>query len=352
MLSHRRLGLLALASVVLALLAGAGSASTGLARGAAGARTFTNPVYAHNFPDPYILKVGSAYYAYGTGTCDMNLQVMHSTDLVHWIGHKELLPSVPRWSSDNCVDFFQNRMVWAPEVFHRADGKYILYYVAHWVAQNKQCVSYAVSASPDGPFRDSSRKPLVCQTQLGGSIDPDYLHDSNGQLYLFWKNDGNCCGLTTYIFSQRMDPSGTKLLGKPARLESNDKPWEGNLVEAPTMWKHGGKYYLFYSANAFNTSHYAVGYALCKGPSGPCTDGKSNPILRSRCRAAGPGHQALFVDAKGQTWIAYHAWKPADIGDRPGGPGRQLWFDRVNWKGGTPVVHGPTCTPQAAPAAN
>ena len=34
-------------------------------------------------------------------------------------------------------------------------------------------------------------EPLVCQTALGGSIDPDPFRDSDGILYLYFKNDGN-----------------------------------------------------------------------------------------------------------------------------------------------------------------
>ena len=58
-------------------------------------RNFRNPVYGHNFPDPYILRVGKTYYAYGTGTCDRDLQVLHSTDLVNWSGPSDPLPAVP-----------------------------------------------------------------------------------------------------------------------------------------------------------------------------------------------------------------------------------------------------------------
>jgi beta-xylosidase len=141
---------------------------------AATMKTFTNPVYAHNFPDPYILQVGRTYYAYGTGTCSRNLQVMHSLDLVHWSPAQEALPSVPMWSDAQCASFFQNRMVWAPEVLHRSDGKYVLYFVAHLVGTNKQCVSYAMSASPTGPFTDSSKKPFVCQQALGDQLIPIY----------------------------------------------------------------------------------------------------------------------------------------------------------------------------------
>lgn len=312
--------------------------------------TFTNPVYRHNFPDPYILQVGKTYYAYGTGTCTRNLQVMHSLDLVHWSPAHEALPSVPTWSNSQCAPFFQNRLVWAPEVLHRSDGKYVIYFVAHLAGTSRQCVSYAMSSSPMGPFTDSSKKPFMCQLALGGSIDPDIYRDSNGKLYLLWKNDGNCCGITTYIFIQGLDSDGTRLVGRQAKLDHNDDLWEGSLVEAPTMWKHSGRYYLFYSANSFNTPKYAVGYAVCQSVYGPCQDARENPILHSRCRAVGPGHQTLFLDARGHTWIAYHAWEPNHVGDSPGAPGRLLWLDRVDWKNGKPVIHGPACGWQPVPS--
>src|SRR4051812_18588807 len=106
--SHMRLSTLALAVVAASVVLGASGA-----RSAAGSR-FINPVYRHNFADPYILRLGKTYYAYGTGTCSRNLQVMHSVDLVHWSSPSEALQHVPKWSSSGCVAFFQNRMVWAP----------------------------------------------------------------------------------------------------------------------------------------------------------------------------------------------------------------------------------------------
>jgi beta-xylosidase len=337
------LGLLFL--LALSVLAVQGSRAT-----AATKTTFTNPVYPHNFPDPYILQVGKTYFAYGTGTCTRNLQVMHSLDLVHWSPAREALRSVPKWSDANCSSFFQNRMVWASEVLHRSDGKYLIYFAAHLAGTSHQCVSYAVSSSPLGPFTDSSKKPFVCQQTLGGTIDPDVFRDGNGKLYLLWKNDGNCCGLKTYIFIQGLDATGTKLVGRQAKLIHNDAAWEVPLIEAPSMWKHGGRYYLFYSASSFDTPSYAVGYATCQSVYGPCKDARENPILHSRCTAVGPGHQALFLDARGQTWMAYHAWEPHHVGDSPGAPGRRLWIDRVDWKNGKPVVHGPTCTSQPVPS--
>jgi beta-xylosidase len=302
-------------------------------------RTFTNPVYRSNFPDPFVLRAGGVYHAYATNSFSDNVQTLRSRDLVHWTPGKDAMPRLAPW--------VLRGLTWAPEVLRRADGRYVLYYTARAFELDAQCVGRAVGKSPAGPFVDRATKPLVCQKSQGGSIDPSPFRDTDGRLYLLWKNDGNCCGKTTYIYVERLTKDGLALTGKRSRIEKNDADWELSTVEAPTMWKQHGKYFLFYSANVYNTEFYAVGYARCDGPTGPCKDAKENPILSSRCRAAGPGHQALVRDRRGRTWIVYHAWPPKKIGDVV--PGRVLWIDRLEWKHGKPVVHGPTCKPQPAP---
>jgi beta-xylosidase len=323
----RRLALAVLAALVAVSVAGASS------------REFTNPVFKSDFPDPFVLRVGGTYYAYATNSVSDNVQTLHSTDLVHWKRGKDAMPNEATWT-------LRGR-TWAPEVLRLSARRYVLYYTARSFDLDAQCVGRAVSKSPAGPFTDGSKKPLVCQKSEGGSIDPDAFRDTNGRLYLYWKNDGNCCGKPTYIYAQRLSKDGLSLTGKRVRIERNDAAWESTTVEAPTMWKQAGKYYLFYSANVYNTQFYAVGYASCAGPQGPCKDSTDNPILSSACRASGPGHQTLIRDAHGQTWIVYHAWPPDKIGSVT--PGRQLWIDRLEWKDGKPVVHGPTCKAQPAP---
>ncbi len=317
------------AAAVLAVASAAGAA----------APTFVNPVFRSDFPDPFVLRVGGVYYAYGTNSVSDNVQTLRSSDLVHWRRGKDAMPRLAPWT-------LRGR-TWAPEVLRVGPRRYVLYYTARSFDLDAQCVGRAVASSPAGPFVDRSSRPLVCQKREGGSIDPSPYRDAGGRLYLLWKNDGNCCGLRTYIYAQRLTRDGLRLTGRRARLERNDAAWEGATVEAPTMWKHGGKYFLFYSANVYNTESYAVGYASCAAPTGPCTDSKENPILSSACRAAGPGHQALIGDRRGQTWIVYHAWPPSKIGSVR--PGRQLWIDRLDWRDGKPVPHGPTCTRQPAP---
>jgi beta-xylosidase len=298
--------------------------------------TFTNPVHDRDFPDPFVLQVGRTYYAYATNAGGQNIQTAVSRDLVHWSPGPDALPQLPAWASSG--------LTWAPSVLRRDDGTYSLYYTAHSVAANLQCIGQAASRSPLGPFVDGNPGPLVCPAGQGGAIDPYVLSDRGSAVYLYWKNNGNCCGLSSYIYGQRLAGDGTRLLGQPIRLKTNDVPWEGDFVEAPAMLRHGDRYFLFYSAGGgYDSPNYATGIASCDGPLGPCVDVSDHPALKTRCTAIGPGSNGFATDPNGDLWIVYHAWVGAVYTHRA------MYIDRITWDQGQPVLHGPTCGPQQAP---
>jgi beta-xylosidase len=301
---------------------------------------FANPVIDRDFPDPDTLKVGDTYYAYATGNAEAqaSVQAARSRDLVHWDMLPDAMPDFPQWAEHD------RGLVWAPEVTTSADGKtYLLYFVARVAGTSRQCIGMAASAKPEGPFESPAPKPLICQEDQGGSIDPSSFVDEDGTRYLLWKNDGNCCGQATWIYIQKISSDGRMLEGEPARLITADQRWEGALVEAPTLWKHAGKYYLFYSANDYSTPNYAVGYAVADSPLGPYQK-PAKPLLVSDLKNAvvGPGGQDIAVDKDGETWMVYHTW----------GPGyRSMSIDELGWQGDTPVLKGPDGrkTPQPVP---
>ncbi len=303
---------------------------------------FRDPVIAHNFADPFILHANGTYYGYATGDRTDNIQVERSADLVHWTRLADALPERPNWQPSSAG------LTWAPDVAHIGNG-YVLYYTARNAEIGKQCVSFAVSASPAGPFKDSSAAPFVCQADLGGSIDADYFRDSDGTPYLVWKNDGNCCGIPTRIWLAKLSADGRTLAGQPQVINQKDDAWEGNLIEGPTLFLHEGTYYLFYSANDYAGPHYAVGYATADKVTGPYTDAPENPIIIMHAPAAGPGGQAVVEGPHGQLWMAYHAWDIHQIGDETGGGRRALWIDRLVFMGKKAVVKGPTAEPQPTP---
>lgn len=286
-----------------------------------------------NFPDPFVLAEGGGYYAYATNGDGINVPTLHSTDLRTWRALPDAMPKLARWVRPEVPH------VWAPEVVKLGE-RYVLYYTAHDLASDRQCVGAAVSASPAGPFVDSASKPLVCQAELGGTIDASPFLDG-GRLYLYFKSDGNCCQMPTHIFAQELSPDGLAVVGQPTRLLTNGRVWEGKVIEAPTMVLRDGRYILLYSANDFGDGSYAAGHASCAGPLGPCQPVGDAPFLKSHpeSRLYGPGHQAVFK-VGAQDYIAYHAWELKPDGKR--GERRLLYIDKLDWVDGRPVVGGPT----------
>lgn len=304
---------------------------------------YVNPVANFDFPDPDVLKVGNTYYAYATNGNGLNIQELHSTDLVHWSKLKDVFPQIPKWA----VPGFG--WVWAPDVslVTTGDGSktYLMYFVDRFAvgAGGTQCIGVAVSSAPEGPFHSDSDKPFICQVGEGGSIDPASFVDEDGTHYVLWKNDGNSGGGQTWLYIQKVSNDGLTLEGEPTRLVTADQVWEGPLVEAPTLWKHDGKYYLFYSANAYNGIRYAVGYAVADKILGPYQK-PNQPLLATSMQAglAGPGGQDIVTDRVGQTWIVYHSWT--------GGGFRRMNISRLDWVNGVPIVEGLTRDPQPAPS--
>ncbi|MFL6160731.1 MAG: glycoside hydrolase family 43 protein [Jatrophihabitantaceae bacterium] len=322
--------------------AGCGGGSAGSAHpspaGSTSADGYVNPVYRSDFPDPAVLRVGTQYHAYGTQGGSKNIQTLTSADLVHWRAGPDALPDVGRWASTGST--------WAPEVL-ALESRYAMYYVAHDTASGKQCIGRATASEPAGPFTDASARPLVCQPTLGGSIDPNPVRLADGSLYLYWKNDGNCCGQPVQLWGQRLSPDGSGLVGTPVALLRNTKPWQGSLIEAPEMVARPGHYTLFYSANDYASDRYGIGYADCRGPLGPCTDAADASLIASNDFAAGPGHCFVLQSPDGDWWMLYHAWPPSAIGAQD--PGRLLWLEPVSWQGGTPSVHSSDVAPQPVP---
>ena len=243
-----------------------------------------------NFPDPMIIDGGDGtrdgpWWAFATNGNGANVQTLRSSDLVDWEQGPDALPELARWSAPGDV--------WAPEVAAHSADRFALYYTTSVPGADIQCVSVAVGEQPEGPYVDSSAAPLVCERRAGGSIDAHPFTTATGERYLYWKNDGNRVGVDTWISVQRLDRTGTKLIGRAQRLFSQDLPWEGELVEGPFVWETGGRFVMFYSANAFASADYAVGIATADRPEGPFVK-HPEPILVSNDVAAGPGHCALF----------------------------------------------------------
>lgn len=292
------------------------------------------PVIRADFPDPAALQVGGVFYVYASNAAGKHIQVARSTDLLHWTQLPDALPTLPAWATP------AGPWVWAPAVI-QIGAQFVMYYTAQDAASRRQCVGMATSDAPTGPFHDPSARPFVCQLALGGTIDPAPFRDG-AALYLYFKSDGNCCHQATRLWGQRLAPNGRALIGRPTPLLTNDLPWEGDVVEAPSMLAHDGQYDLFYAGNDYATARYATGYARCQTPLGPCAKPASNQLLASApgdlgapAPLAGPGGASLF-QANGGVWVVFHAWAVDSAGGL--GASRYMLIGRLTWRDETPIV--------------
>ncbi|HXQ43440.1 MAG TPA: family 43 glycosylhydrolase [Acidimicrobiales bacterium] len=263
------------------------------------------PVYPFDFADPDIIVAKGTYYAYGTNSTAGNIQIMDSSDLVNWKKAGDALPTLASWATPG--------FTWAPAVIH-LKRSYLLYYTAATAGSRIQCISVATAKRPQGPFTDSTRAPLECQPDLGGSIDPTPFVGVSGKLFLVWKSIGGG-GRPSTIWAQGLDPQGTLLQGPgPSVLLRPSQPWEGSVVEAPSMVLADGSYFLFYSANNWDSADYAIGVARCTGALGPCVKPLSRPLYGSQPNLEGPGGETVFTDKQGQLQMAFQAWLPGAVG--------------------------------------
>lgn len=222
------------------------------------------PHITSNFPDPCVIYHDGITYAFGTnnrkiGPAHVHVQVAESTNNKTWTlqSHLDALPNVGPWQS--------GRAIWAPDVKHLPNDKFIMYYTDSITNDlEKHCIGAAVSNKINGPYNPYS-VPLICPH--GGAIDPAGFFDrSNGKRYIIYKVDGNSLGhggscrndvvpiVATPLMLQEVDPhDGITLIGSPTKLLDRDA-LDGPLIEAPAMYlSTEGIYFLFFSSNCFTT---------------------------------------------------------------------------------------------------
>jgi hypothetical protein len=287
-----------------------------------------SPVYNVDFPDPSVSNFGGIYYAYSTQSGLDNVPVATSTNGVTWIGgHNDTFPLLPTWAAFG--------FTWAPTVAETSLGTYVMYYTARERSSGLQCVGQAISVLPLGPFVDSGLGPIICQTNVGGSIDPDIFTASNGSSYLTWKSDGDSNGDLSGIWAEPLNPNTLDLEGSPSLLLTNGgQSWQGTIIEGPDMVQEGNSYYLFYSGNDYDTANYAIGYTTCTTPLGPCANVSFNPVLSTSEGMSGPGGESFFTSPSGQLLMAFAAF-PARVGYENGGD-RALFVASVGFSDGVP----------------
>jgi putative cell wall-binding protein len=291
-------------------------------------------IWPESAPDPDLVRFGSTWYNYATGSRFGNhISVLTSTNATPEGGWRTTtgrdygstaLPNPPSWQTVNTQ--------WAPGVMQYR-GHYVMFYAARVQAYGKWCVTVATASSPTGPFTDSSSGPMICQLDIGGSIDPQPFIDADGKPWLHWKNNDGSTADVSKVWAAPLDLStGTAVAGPVREVMAKNTQlytWQSTL-DNPQMVIANGLHYLFYTSGNWQDETYRVGYAVCAGPVGPCTSGAS-PILQSYGNVAGPGGGTVEQGADGRWWMSYHAWDASCTNDACGGT-RRLYVTPLIWR--------------------
>ncbi len=308
---------------------------------------YRNPVYPHDFPDPFVAKFGEEYWGYCTGfQPDGNaFGIIRSSDLVHWSYVASALRPIP--GNHPCY--------WAPEVSREADGTFLLYYSVG--NEETMQIRIARSEKAEGPFEDTG----IGLTKEPFAIDPHVFIDDDGSRYLFYATDfltHSHIGTGTVV-DRMLDPF--KLAGKPEAVTRARYEWQvydphraskggvkWHTVEGPFVLKHNGIYYQMFSGGNWQNLTYGVSYATSdKIKPGreweQHADGaRVLPILRTiPGKVIGPGHNSAVLGPDGKEWFCvYHVWHEGM---------RAMCIDRMEWSGDELIIHGPTTTEQPSP---
>ncbi len=153
--------------------------------------------------------------------------------------------------------------------------------------------------------------------------------------YLLWKSDGSCCARPSDIWSAPLTPDGLEVAAPPVSVLAATLPWERGVVEGPSMIADGSQFDLFFSGGNWNTADYAMGFATCTTPVGPCRLASPDPFLTSRGGQNGPGGGEVFRGPGGAPWIVYSAWTNGRVGYATGGS-RSLFVSPLDLSGPVP----------------
>lgn len=307
-------------------------------------KTYTNPVYASDFPDPSVQRGDDGYfYSYATGP-----RCRRSKDLVNWESVNSVIDR-PTWNDTTYIDADGNRKTdyysfWACDV-SQVEDRYVMYYAcALWGNGTRTGIGVATGNTLT-KFTD--RGKLFRSTEIGvhNSIDPVYIEEKDKK-YLAW-------GSFHDIYIAELTDDGLKIKDFKKKTKIAGGAFEGAMFH-----KRGNYYYLICSVGSCcegvnSTYKTVVGRATSlTGPylnkdGGKMFDNNYTTIIKGNTRWKGTGHNSEIVtDDEGNDWLLYHAYDANDP-DK----GRMMLLDKITWTSDNwPTINNNTPTTTAQPA--
>ena len=247
--------------------------------------TFHNPLFAGDYADPSIVRVGDDFYMTFTSyRYTPGLPIWHSRDLVNW---EHIADALPKLSGEG--------EVWAPDISEH-QGRFYIYY-----PQNARLLVVHAS-DPRGPWS----APVALGIQ---SIDPGHVVGTDGTRYLYF-------GAGDVI---QLSADGLSTVGEKKRVYEGWKypeAWktEGFWQESPKLTRRGDYFYLTVAQGGTSgppTSHMAA-VARSRSPLGPWENSPYNPLIHTYSADEdwwSVGHGTLVSTPDSRWYFVYHGYR-------------------------------------------
>ena len=226
-------------------------------------RPFAKDPSVIRFHDRYLMYYSIPPQPQGQGKGEEHgwgVGIAESRDLVHWtrVGDMATTQSVAK------------KGIAAPGA-RVIRGKVHLFYQTYGNG-SMDAICHAVSS--DGiHFTEDPTNPVYHPTHMpwsvGRAIDPEvYIDESAGKAYLFFATRDpsmrfQMLGLAEADLGSGFGAGSWRDVSTSAPILKPTLPWEQLCIEAPTVMKHGDRFYLFY-AGAYNNAPQQIGVAESK----------------------------------------------------------------------------------------
>jgi arabinan endo-1,5-alpha-L-arabinosidase len=263
--------------------------------------------------DPALAKGPGAreWFVYSSGDPGKDggtVQVRKSVDDGRtWAYLGTVWPAIPKWITDIVPDA---DTMWAPEII-RHGNTYYLYYAVSTLGHNDSVIALATNTTldPKAPgyrWVDQGKVVRSLPASDFNAIDPEVVEDDTGTPWLVFGSYWSGIQMVQLEW-----PSGKRSADK-TRHHLADRKVSLNAVEAPSIVRHGGWYYLLTSWDRCCKgvdSTYRIVVGRSKTVTGPYVDrdgrelmqGGGTTLLESSGDRIGPGGESVSGGV-----IAYH----------------------------------------------
>jgi xylan 1,4-beta-xylosidase len=296
--------------------------------------SFQNPILAGFYPDPSVARVGDDYYLVNSSFAYFpGVPVFQSRDLVNWTQLGSVLNRPSQLKLDSAGI---SRGIFAPVIRYHAGTFYMLTTLI-----DRGGTFFVTASDPAGPWSDPVWLPAV------DGIDPSFFFDDDGKAYIV--NNGPPVGTPLYqghraIWIQEFDVANKTMVGPRTMIVNGgvDLSKKPIWIEAPHIFRRGGKYYLICAEGGTEYNHSEVVFRADR-VGGPYVPGPSNPILTQRhldpARPApitSTGHADFVETQNGEWWAVFLGTRP--YGDDTYNIGRETFLLPVRWVNDWPVI--------------